>query len=87
MKRWLLDLAEVLDALRVVPRLLLVGASVYVPWYTTVVTQWYFSAYRDGAWPEGVFLTATLSALYGAYIKLCQWYLNSGRKWGQSRED
>jgi len=80
-QEWL-DIAEILDAMRVVPRVLMALAwtlfSIYI-WWTT---GWYFGLETPSAWDMG-FISSTISALGAALASLTNRYFDSGRKWNQ----
>ena len=73
-KRTWLDAAELFDAWRVVPRLVLLsyGHMVWDMW------QWVKSI-PDLTTQQTVFVTA----ITGLAVPLTGWYMNTGRKWGK----
>lgn len=72
MKQLLLDYAEVTDAWRVVPRLLL-GGYAYLVWY---FSMWYHLL-PDPTDNQKWFI----GAIWAAAAGLTKWYFDSGRKW------
>ncbi len=79
-KAWWLDLAEVVDALRIVPRIMLVGFFVFWVWYIVYVTHWYTTLESPTGWDTG-FLTGTITAIGTMFTWFGNTYVNSGRKW------
>lgn len=85
--RWL-RLAEVIDALRVMPRLLLLGASIFTAWYAHQVTHWMFGFVQlrqDLGLAEGIVigvLGVTVPAVTGVWTAAVKLYLQTGRQWG-----
>lgn len=67
-----LKYAEILDAYRVVPRILLLGFG-YLVWY---VVQWY-----TGLTEPSTQQTAFVSAVVGVTAPITAFYFNTGRKW------
>lgn len=72
MKQWLLDAAEVFDAWRVVPRILMLGYG----WMVYDYTMWT----RTQSELDGGHATV-VSVIWGAAAVLTGWYFNTGRKW------
>jgi hypothetical protein len=88
MKQWFLDVAEVIDALRIIPRL----ALIWYGWFTTVVfyevLRWYTSlnaaqekTVADGGVIVGVFTAVTA---VGGYV--FRSYTEGGRDWSKQRD-
>ena len=79
--QWL-SAAEVIDALRLIPRLLLVGYCFFVLWLADTLIQWYITlpaaerGMESGGFAGGLFTAAT-----GLATLFLNAYLNSGRKW------
>lgn len=69
-----LDYAEILDAYRIVPRLLLLGFA-YLLWY---VVSWY-TTLTDPTTQQ----TAFVSAVVGITAPITAFYFQTGRKWGK----
>lgn len=86
---WWLSIAEVLDALRVIPRLILVSAYTFVAWYTANFTLFYYeliitpdvSDWKLAAYTA--FGGLTIPAVAGLAKGMTTAYLNSGRKWNE----
>jgi hypothetical protein len=76
-KETFLALAEVLDALRIVPRFMLFCLS-YLVWH---VVAWYMTL-QDPTTQQAALVT-TVTAIIPAIIGL---YQSSGRKWGKTPE-
>ena len=91
-KQFWIDLAVVIDALRIIPRLMLVAVSSFALWYVYYVSHFYFSNLS--------ILADSNSAIYGAsgvigitvpaVVKLSMdyihKYLETGRKWSEKKE-
>ena len=82
-----LKVAEIMDAYRVIPRLLLLLVYAFVLWYTWNVTESFFKALFDSAVTEwklaaiSAFGGLTIPAVAALASGLTKAYLNSGRKW------
>ena len=72
-KQVALDAAEVADAWRVIPRIVLLGYG-YMLWHSQ---EWFFSL-TDPAMTQSSYV----SVIWGAGAMLTGWYFNTGRKWG-----
>lgn len=82
--KWL-DIAEILDALRVVPRAILVTVIIFTGWYIVFITLWYFNLpVEERQYADAGFLSITIPGIFGLTGKICQWYLQTGKKWGNS---
>lgn len=81
-KQQYLDTAEMVDALRLIPRFLLIGYCFFVLWLTDRLLTWYMAlpaaerGIETGGFAGGVFTAAT-----GLATIFVNTYLNSGRKW------
>lgn len=73
-KQALLDYAEVADAWRIVPRVILAGYAVMV-----YQSQAWFFALPDPSAAQ----SAYVSVLWGAAAALTGFYFNTGRRWSQ----
>ena len=86
-KQWWLDAAEIMDAWRLIPRLILVAIYAFVLWYTWGVTEMFFKALFDPGVTEwklagiSAFGGLTIPALGALATGITKAYLNSGRKW------
>jgi len=79
--RWL-AFAEVVDALRIIPRFMLASYSVFVFWYIAWIVGWYMdlpAAERTGT--ETAFISGTITAVLGGGTWYASSYNQSGRKW------
>lgn len=72
MKQKWLDIAEVLDAYRVFPRLFLFGYS----WVIYDSYRWF-----KGLPEPSTGHTFMISTVWGMAAVITAWYLNTGRKW------
>jgi len=92
MNKWL-AVAEIMDALRVIPRLLLIAVYVFVSFYVfnltsfffelivmQEVTDWKLTAYSG-------FGAITIPAVVGLATGLTKVYMESGRKWKRTETD
>ena len=86
-QRWL-DLAEVIDSLRVFPRWLAISYWVFTGWETSYVTVWYAHL---AAVERTVEVTAFYSMLMGGLFGLAAYvfkvYSDGGRDWDKYRAD
>lgn len=93
-KSWWLDLAEILDALRVFPRLLLFSAFWFTCWYAyyaiTTVVQMVKNVpvLADASTPEMIVQNAvagvlglTIPMIGNMFAKIADIYMSTGRKW------
>jgi len=80
LKKWL-NIAEILDAFRVIPRIMLASFFGFYIWYIVHTTHWYFSLVETGV-TDTAFVTGTITALGGMFTFFLNAYLQSGRKWG-----
>lgn len=69
--RWL-ELAEVVDAFRLIPRTLM---SVYI-WFLVDIHFW-FKALEEPSTAQQLYA----NIVWGAFAILGGWYFNTGRKW------
>jgi len=84
--KWL-QVAEVLDAFRVIPRIILVAVYTFVGVYTYDFTQFYFNLillpdvtdWKLTAY--SAFGALTIPAVVGLATGMTKAYLDSGRKW------
>ena len=73
-----LDIAEVTDALRVVPRAIMLGYG-WIVWHNV---QWYQGLEHPSGSQMGF-----AQIIWGAAALLTGWYFNTGRKWGSPNGD
>lgn len=82
-----LKVAEIMDAYRLIPRLILCAVYAFVLWYTANVTTMFFKALFDPTVTEwklaGItaFGGLTIPALGALATGITKAYMNSGRKW------
>ena len=80
-QEWL-DIAETIDALRVVPRLLMVGYCGFVLWLTNRLLTWYMTLPQAERGLEAAGLAGTIfTVITGLATVFLNAYLKSGRKW------
>lgn len=70
-QRWL-DIAEVIDALRIVPRLMLIVYTALL-----IYTSFWFFGLEDPNAPQASFA----DFVWGAAAVFTGWYASTGRKW------
>jgi hypothetical protein len=77
-----LDLFELIDASRIVPRIVLGGFAVWTIYIFDVTLHWYFTqpAVERSVQDAGM-VTALLSAITGLFTLVVKFYVNSGRQW------
>ena len=98
-EKWL-KIAEVIDALRVIPRGLLIGYGWFYLWYIDVVTAWYFDYLMymvenqifsvEAVAGSTAFVTSTITALGAMFTWFAgNVYMKTGRVWSKEvrRED
>ena len=87
-----LKLAETLDALRAIPRLLLIAVYAFTLWYTYDFTLFYFELINQ---PEvsdwkltayTAFGALTIPAITALAAGITKSYMESGRKWKVTEE-
>jgi len=84
-----MKLAETLDALRAIPRLLLLATYSFVLWYTVDFTQFYFNLItmeNVSDWKLAAYTAfggLTIPAIAGLAKGMTTSYLQTGRKWKQ----
>lgn len=77
MKQTLLDIAEVIDAYRVFPRIVLAGYG-YLAWN---MHQW-VTHLPDISASQSAYATA----IVGLCVPLAGWYFHTGRQWGKKND-
>ena len=87
-----LKVAEIMDAYRLIPRLILCAVYAFMLWYTANVTSSFFKALFDPAVTEwklaaiSAFGGLTIPAIGALATGVTKAYLSSGRKWnGEER--
>jgi len=80
-EKWL-NVAELFDAFRLVPRLVLAAILLFAGWYIFDITQWYMNlpAEERTGMVSG-FVGISVPAVFGLAGKVADWYLKTGRKW------
>lgn len=82
--KWL-AIAEIVDAFRIIPRLMLAGYCCFYIWYIWWCTTWYFGLENPES-TSTTFITATITGLGGMATWFSNTYLKSGRKWANLPE-
>lgn len=86
-QQWL-DIAEVIDALRIVPRVVLFGYCWWTVHTVAVVLNWYMALPPTERTLESSGLAgAVVTAITGLASWALKVYVNTGRKWGQGLND
>ena len=85
-KQTWLDFAEVIDALRVIPRILLAAWLIFYMSYAVDLTERFFLI-EDPTNGQAAFVTTVISALGTMSIWLGNIYITSRRKWDDARFD
>lgn len=81
-KQGWLDRAEILDAARVVPRIVLFMVLIFAGAYIYNVTVWYMALPAAERTVEvSGFVGLTIPAVFGLAGKIIDWYLKTGRSW------
>ena len=85
-KSWL-NVAEVFDAWRIIPRAVLVSVLAFAGFYIYDISMWYMGlpAIERTAGVSG-FAGVTIPALFGLAGKMIDWYLKTGRSWTFKKE-
>jgi len=84
-----LKLAEYLDALRIIPRLILVAVYSYTLWYAWYFTEFYFKLIEKTDVTDwkltaySAFGALTIPAVTALAAKITAAYMDSGRKWSE----
>lgn len=85
-QRWL-DIAEVLDALRIVPRLLILGFAMFAMDQIASLLDWYQALpAAERAMEASGFAFLTIGAITGLFTKALDYYFKTGRRW-DDRQD
>jgi len=84
-----LDLAEVLDALRIFPRLILFSAFCFTAWYAWYALSLAVSVIQSAADPSlasgivGGAIGITVPFVGSMFAKVADIYMNTGREWSR----
>jgi hypothetical protein len=88
-----LKLAETLDALRAIPRMLLIAVYGFTLWYTYDFTHFYFDLINQpnvSDWKLTAYTAfggLTIPAITALAAGITKSYMSSGRKWKQGETD
>lgn len=88
-----LGIAEVLDAFRVIPRIIICAVYAFVAVYTYDFTQFYFELIADPKATDWkltaytAFGALTIPAIVGLATGMTKAYLDSGRSWKTNEEN
>jgi len=85
-KNWWLAVAEIVDAFRVIPRIMLFGYGIFYYSYIMHVTAWYFTLPNPNV-EATAFITGTITALGGMLTIFSNTYIKTGRSWGDYKGD
>lgn len=80
-EKWLAA-AEVFDAWRVYPRIILGGFAWWTIYVFDITLKWYFAQpAAERSVQDAGMVTALLSAITGLFTLVVKFYVNSGRQW------
>lgn len=80
--------AELIDAYRVMPRIMLAAVLGFAAWYIVEITMWYMGLPMAERTVEvSGFAGLTIPAVFGLAGKMVDWYLKTGRKWTKDPTD
>lgn len=83
-KQHILDFAEGIDALRVVPRVLLFAYGAFSMWYIKWVVQWFMILpAAERTFEVMGFVSGTITAVLGGVTWYASTYTNGGRTWSK----
>lgn len=81
-KQFWLNLAELIDAYRLMPRAILAASLAFAGWYIYAITVWYMALPLIERTVEvSGFAGLTIPAVFGLAGKMVDWYLKTGRSW------
>lgn len=83
--KWLAS-AEIIDALRIIPRLMLLGFMIFYIWYIIYVSRWYFKI-EDTEFASTAFISSTITAIGAMFTWIGNTYIKTGRKWSEEKKD
>lgn len=87
-KTWWLDVAEVFDAWRVIPRLLVFGYWLWIVWLVDNLLRWYQSLPADERTLEASgFATFVITAVTGMGSWVSKIYMDGGRSWADEHRE
>ena len=87
-KQFWLNLAELVDAFRLMPRGILIASLGFAGWYIYEITIWYMGLPMEARTMEATGLASiTIPAVFGLAGKMVDWYLKTGRKWTIIKDD
>jgi hypothetical protein len=83
-KQFWLDLAELIDAYRLMPRAILIASLGFAGWYIYEISIWYMAIPAADRTMEATGLASiTIPAVFGLAGKMVDWYLKTGRSWSK----
>ena len=87
-KQFWLNLAELIDAYRLMPRAILTASLAFAGWYIYAITVWYMALPLIERTVEvSGFAGLTIPAVFGLAGKMVDWYLKTGRNWTIIKND
>lgn len=87
-KQFWLDLAELIDAYRLMPRAMLIGVLGFSAWYIYEVSMWFMSIPAAERSMEATGMASiTIPAVFGLAGKMVDWYLKTGRNWTIKKDE
>ena len=85
--KWL-NVAEVFDAYRVIPRVILIAVLAFAGFYIYDISIWYMGLPAVERTAEvSAFAGVTIPALFGLAGKMIDWYLKTGRSWTITKQE
>lgn len=85
-EKWI-DIAEIIDTLRIIPRIILLSACLFALYYVWITTTWYFALLAVPGITEWhlaastAFAGVTIPAVLAIVNKVWDSYLKGGRDW------
>jgi hypothetical protein len=82
--------AEVFDGMRIIPRIVLFAALLFVGWYIVWVTRWYMTPEAHSAanaTQDSAFAIGVITALGGIVSMIIKFYNDTGRDWSRRSDD
>lgn len=87
-KQWWMDVAEVLDSLRLVPRFLIIGFALFAVNQIAEMNDWYRTLpSAERAVEASGYAFAVIGVIVGLFTKSLDYYFKTGRKWNASDSD
>ncbi len=86
-QKWL-NISEIFDAYRVIPRIVLMMVLCFAGIYIWSITEWYMLLPEVERTAEvSAFAGLTIPAVFGLAGKVIDWYLKTGRTWDKKENN